>query len=289
MINIPGKHCKTLFLLFCCTVFTAHGQSFSSGKVNTRGKFAFRYGRIEASIKLPKTANGLWPAFWLLGADYPAKEWPACGEIDVMEMGHFSGIESGVQDRLFNGAAHWGIQTDGGHPSHVVFRTNLYGLQFGGFHLFTLVKNERRISMYLDLDKLPEELKSSVKPYFEITITPELEPFFNKAFFLVLNLAVGGDYPGIYDPAGISALNAGNNNQASMYIDFVRVYDEAGTLVFNDEFNGSRLDSAKWSIEENGDGGGNNELQRYRRENVRVEKDRTSGKNCLVLTAKKGA
>jgi hypothetical protein len=70
-------------------------------------------------------------------------------------------------------------------------------------------------------------------------------------------------------------------------VDYIRVYDEKGTMIFNDEFNGARLDTARWNVEENSDGGGNREVQRYRRQNVRLDKDKASGKGCLVITAKR--
>ncbi|MDR2766972.1 MAG: glycoside hydrolase family 16 protein [Treponema sp.] len=275
----------------------------TSGRVNTMGKFSFQYGILEASVKIPKTADGLWPALWLLGGDYPEKSWPGCGEIDILEMGHKDGIAGGIQDKLFNGAAHWGsVQNDGSHPNYAIHRTNRYGLQYGDFHLFTLVWDERSIKMYLDRDKVPTRdgspaagsppagtpvITADMKPYFEMAITPELEPYFRKPFFIVLNLAAGGSFTGIFTVDGISALNRGNSNQASMYVDYIRVYSNSGALIFNEEFNSSRIDTRIWNIEENDDGGGNRETQSYRRRNVQIDKDRVSGKNCLVLTARK--
>ncbi|MDR2048316.1 MAG: glycoside hydrolase family 16 protein [Treponema sp.] len=280
----------------------------TSGRVNTMGKFSFQYGILEASIKIPKTADGLWPALWLLGGDYPEKPWPVCGEIDILEMGHKDGIAGGIQDKLFNGAAHWGPQNDGSHPNYAIHRTNLYGLQYGDFHLFTLVWDERSIKMYLDRDKVPAGdqsgrplrnppadspsdgrpvITADMKPYFEMAITPELEPYFRKPFFIVLSLAAGGNFTGIFAVDGVSALDSGNSNQASLYVDYIRVYNNSGALVFDEEFNSSRLNTRIWNIEENDDGGGNQELQSYRRGNVQIDKDRASGKSCLVLTAKK--
>jgi beta-glucanase (GH16 family) len=272
----------------------------TSGRVNTMGKFSFQYGILEASIKIPGTADGLWPALWLLGGDYPEKSWPDCGEIDILEMGHKDGIAAGIQGRLFNGAAHWGpVQNDGSHPNYAIHRTNLYGLQYGDFHLFTLVWDERSIKMYLDRNRVsarnqpfgqpdgPPVITADMKPYFEMAITPELEPYFCKPFFIVLNLAAGGNFTGIFTVDEVSALNGKNSNQASMYVDYIRVYNNSGALIFNEEFNSSRINTRIWNIEENDDGGGNQELQRYRRRNVQIDKDRVSGKNCLVLTARK--
>jgi beta-glucanase (GH16 family) len=288
---------------------TGRRTVITSGRVNTMGKFNFQYGILEASIKIPKTADGLWPAFWLLGGDYAEKSWPDCGEIDILEMGHASGIEDGTQDKFFSGAAHWGpVQSGGSHPNYAVHKTNLYGLQYGDFHLFTLVWDEHSIKMYLDRDKVsddpdgapdtqggvpdaqagvPPKITAGMKPYFEMIITAELAPYFRKPFFIVANLAAGGSLTNIFTVDGVSALNRANSNQASMYIDYIRVYDTSGALILDEEFNQSRLDAGKWNIEENDGGGGNRELQSYRRENVRIERERAGGRSCLVLTAKK--
>ncbi|MDR2144214.1 MAG: glycoside hydrolase family 16 protein [Treponema sp.] len=297
----------TAVLLAAVSAFAQNGGKtvVTSGRVNTMGKFSFQYGILEASVKIPKTADGLWPALWLLGGDYPEKSWPACGEIDILEMGHKDGIAGGIQDKLFNGAAHWGDQLpDGSHPNYAVYRKNLYGLQHGDFHLFTLVWDEHSIKMYLDRDKIPAGDQPSgssapnpppggpvippgMKPYFEMAITPELAPYFHKPFFIVINLAAGGTFTGIFSVEGISALNKENSNRASLYVDYIRVYNKSGALIFNQDFDSSRLDTRLWNIEENDGGGGNRELQSYRRASVRVEKDRASGKSCLVLTARK--
>ena len=96
-----------------CLILTArrenyNNRNFTSGRINSKTKVAFTHGKIEASIKIPTTANGLWPAFWMMGNDYDQVGWPRCGETDIMEMGHSNGINRGVSDRFFNGACHWG-------------------------------------------------------------------------------------------------------------------------------------------------------------------------------------
>ncbi|HCK24047.1 MAG TPA: 1,3-beta-glucanase, partial [Bacteroides graminisolvens] len=89
------------------------GNKIISGRVNSKGKKSFKYGRIEASIKIPKTANGLWPAFWMMGDNN--KPWPQCGEIDIMEMGEHGGIASGTTETQVNTAIHYGIDAGTGH------------------------------------------------------------------------------------------------------------------------------------------------------------------------------
>lgn len=74
------------------------GDKIYSGRVNSQGKKSFQYGKIEASIKLPQTANGLWPAFWMMGDNN--MPWPQCGEIDIMEMGQENGIINGTSETI---------------------------------------------------------------------------------------------------------------------------------------------------------------------------------------------
>lgn len=211
-----------------CLILTARKEDFggrnaTSGRVNSVGKKYFKYGKIEASIKTPKTANGLWPAFWMMGNDYPQIGWPASGEIDILEMGHSSGIRNGTQDRFFNGALHWGKWTPAGNnPMYAKDFTSSYGLQ-DDFHLYTLIWDETNIKMYLDLDKNPD-----VAPYFQMAIVnkdDENSPghYFHKEFFMLFNLAVGGNFPGIHNPAAVTALADG---EAQMYIDYIKVYQK---------------------------------------------------------------
>ena len=82
------------------------GNKIYSGRVNSKGKKSFKYRKIEASIKLPKTNGGLWPAFWIMGDN--DKEWPQCGEIDIMEMGEQSGMAAGISEKQVNTAIHYG-------------------------------------------------------------------------------------------------------------------------------------------------------------------------------------
>jgi beta-glucanase (GH16 family) len=206
----------------------------------------------------------------------------ACGEIDILEMGSGAGIEKKLQDRYFNGAAHWGSVENGGHPNYSVFTTGDYNLQ-DGFHVFTLLWDETSIEMYLDRDTYPGR-----SPHFKMDIGDDtVGRYFKKKFFIIFNLAVGGAYPAIYEAAGISALNPANNYEARMYVDYVKVYDPTGDLLWQDLFDSGALDTAKWNIEQNDDGGGNRELQSYRARNVSVGPEPNTGKSCLILSAKR--
>lgn len=194
------------------------GHSFVSGRINTHGKFTFTYGIVEASIKLPQTADGLWPAFWMMGDDIATGGWPFCGETDILEMGHADGIGAGTQDRLFNGALHWGPDRDS-HFQKVGDRTAPYSLQDGKFHRFRTVWTPEAISMYVD---------DMAEPYLTVDITDSSMPespgrYFHKPAFILLNLAVGGDFPGIHSQEHVTALSV-PDGEASMEVDYVRVY-----------------------------------------------------------------
>lgn len=216
-----------------CLILTAiretyNGKNFTSGRVTTKNKVAFKHGKVEAAIKLPTTANGLWPAFWMMGNDFDQVGWPDCGETDIMEFGHQNGIKNGTTDRFFNGACHWGPWANGGHPNYAKDATWDYSLQDGEFHLFTCIWDDEKIAMYCDLDRNPDS-----KPYYEIGIkdvNPEVAStagnYFHKENFILFNLAIGGNFPGIYNASGITALNDANNHQASMYINYVKVYQK---------------------------------------------------------------
>ena len=244
-----------------CLVLNAQREDYknrpcTSARLNTQGKVTVEYGKVEARIAFPYTADGLWPAFWMLGnnlatdlgnnddVDARAAQlaaegrvvWPKCGEIDICEMGHHNGIEAGTQDRYFNGACHWGESfNNGAYPNYGQFNTADYPIQ-GDFHLFTLEWSEDSIAMYLDKDLYPE-----VEPYFQLSLRGKEvnEPghYFNHPFYLVLNLSVGGFFPNMPaaekypelitadDPSfqKVTALPA-DGTPVKMYVDYIRVY-----------------------------------------------------------------
>ena len=200
-------------------VMTARKESYqgataTSARLITLGKVFFKYGYVVASIKLPKTANGLWPAFWMMGNDFKSKGWPNCGETDILEMGHSNGFNN-RQETFLNGACHWG------EPDHRYYArdiNNKYSVQDGEFHTFTCVWTEDKISMYIDLETYPD-----AKPYFEMTLKDFGDNEFRKDNFILLNLAVGGNFPGIH---AINKVTALNNGPAEMEVDYVRVFQK---------------------------------------------------------------
>ncbi len=235
-----------------CMVLTAQranfgGKQFTSARVNTLGNIYFQYGKIESRIKIPETANGLWPAFWLMGNDFDGTNWPSCGEIDVMECGHNAGIASGTQSLYMGGALHWGpVSPAFIHYMDYTAQQGPYSIQ-DSFHLFTLIWNADSIKMFLDRDKYP-----NVRPYFEKRISSgsadNISGYFHKPFHLLYNLAVGGPgFTGISNPDLVTALPTSGSTK-KFYIDYIRVYQkgEAGEKFY------SRAELAKDTIKPTG-------------------------------------
>lgn len=187
------------------------GDKIYSGRVNSKGKKNFKYRKIEASIKLPKTANGLWPAFWMMGDNQ--KPWPQCGEIDIMEMGERQGIVSGTSETYLNSAIHYGIDYDAGHLQQFHAANVSQSLQDGKYHTYTLDWSENSLTVTID----------NIKFYsFDISKGSEAYGYFHDNFYILFNLAVGGAFPGITDIDKITALKDGE--KVNMYIDWVKIY-----------------------------------------------------------------
>ena len=181
-----------------CLVITAKkerkdGQAYTSARLNTLGKFAIPKGRIEAYIKCP-LGKGLWPGFWMLGNDIEDVNWPKCGEIDIME--HVN------TDSLVYGTVHW---DNNGHA--------MYGVKAvttpGEFHLYAVEWDDNEIRWYVDKTKI-----GAVNIAGNINNTGA----FHKPFYLLLNMAVGGDFPGKNTPVDQTRI------PAEMLVDYVRVY-----------------------------------------------------------------
>lgn len=210
-----GKHC----LILTATKENFSGKTCTSGRVNSQGKTYYTYGRIDARIKFPQTANGLWPAFWQMGNNYPDVSWPKCGETDLIELGHSNGF-SGTQDRYFNGAMHVGSKWDAVW-SQANSVTWSYSVE-DTFHIVTMIWTPTSIDMYMDKDSHPEN-----NAYFHADLEPNTNPdydrsiVFGKPNFIIANVAIGGNFPGIYDINKITALA---NGPRSMYIDWIRIY-----------------------------------------------------------------
>jgi beta-glucanase (GH16 family) len=152
-----------------------NGGQWTSGRMNTAGHHDIQYGRFEANIALPNGA-GLWPAFWMLGSNIGAVGWPACGEIDIMENVPQMG-QSTIQSSL--------------HGANGFNTGNQTGLSSGdwNFHVYGTTWWQRTVQFYVD---------DFTRPF--VTLTPSSSggtwEFDNGPFFTLLNLAVGGNWPG---------------------------------------------------------------------------------------------
>ena len=216
-----GKHC---LILTAKAVHTGNKDCYS-GRVNTKNKMYYTYGKIQARIKFPKTANGLWPAFWQMGNNFDEVNWPRCGETDIIELGHQNAFSTGTQDRYFNGAMHVGSRWDAVW-SEANSVTWPYSVE-DTFHIVTMIWTPSTIDMYMDKDAHPEN-----GAYFHADLEPNDNPDYNRQLvfgkpnFIIANLAVGGNFPGIFNIDGISGLN---NGPQSLYIDWIRIYQRGDT------------------------------------------------------------
>ena len=172
---------------------------FTSARLLTRGRFSFTYGVVEARIKVP-FGQGIWPAFWMLGENFGEVGWPACGEIDIMEN---IGRESGIVHGTVHGPGYSGANGIGG----------LHALPEGRamkdeFHIFAVEWQPGIIRWYMDNQLYFELMRAQL---------PKGTPWpFDHPFFLLLNMAVGGDWPGSPDDTTVFP--------QVMLVDFVRVY-----------------------------------------------------------------
>lgn len=173
------------------------GREYTSGRIHTGGRFAQAYGRFEARIKVP-SGRGIWPAFWTLGENLGGVGWPACGELDVMEVvGDFS---------VNHGSAH-GPGYSGGNPL-----TGTYRLPSGSladdFHVYAIEWEPNEVRWYVD-DVMYERRTPADLP-------PGARWVYDHPFFLLLNVAVSGNWPGAPD--------ASTRFPQTMLVDYVRVY-----------------------------------------------------------------
>jgi beta-glucanase (GH16 family) len=185
-------------------IITAKEQKFgssnyTSSRIITKGKRAFKYGRIDIRAALPE-GKGLWPALWMLGTNISSVSWPACGEIDIMEL-------AGRIPNRVSAAAHFGANV-----SQHQYKTGVKYLSGNAnfqdeFHVFTLIWKENLLEFYVDDEKFhtitPSDLDGAVYP-------------FNKTFYFLMNVAVGGNFDG--NPDATTAF------PQSMIVDYIRVF-----------------------------------------------------------------
>ncbi|MCA9551446.1 MAG: glycoside hydrolase family 16 protein [Myxococcales bacterium] len=175
------------------------GKAYTSARIKTQGLYATQYGRIEARIQLP-VGRGVWPAFWMLGADIPEVGWPQSGEIDIMEY-------RGQEPSTVHGTLH-GPGYSGGSPITRRFRLP-DGVTFDeDFHVFAVEWDPSRISFWVD-DEAYQIVTSS-------QVQAKGSWVYDHPFFILLNVAVGGGFVGAPDD--------GTPFPQAMRVDYVRVY-----------------------------------------------------------------
>ena len=175
------------------------GRDYTSARMLTKGKQTFKYGRIDVRAKLPQ-GQGIWPAIWLLGADIDQNNWPKCGEIDIMEL-------RGQEPNKFLTTMHFakpdGTRAMKGSPDQVLASGNFSD----AFHTFSLVRSKDQMRFFLDGNLYytftPSDVNGNSYP-------------FNNPFFVILNVAVGGDFLG--------SPNASTVFPQRMEVDYVRYY-----------------------------------------------------------------
>ncbi len=180
---------------------TYGGASYTSARLKTQGLFAQRYGRFEARIKVP-VGQGLWPAFWMLGQNITSYGWPTCGEIDIMEnLGRLPATLYGtLHGPGYSGANGLSAST-----------TLTSGRLADDFHVYAVEWEGTTVRFYLD-DRHYATRTVADLPAGTVWV-------FDTPFFLILNVAVGGNWPG--SPDGTTVW------PQRMLVDYVRVYQRS--------------------------------------------------------------
>ena len=173
------------------------GYNYTSSRIKTQGNRSFKYGRIDIRAALPY-GQGIWPALWMLGDNISSVGWPACGEIDIMEL--IGG--SGTNDRTVHGTLHW---DQNGHANYGGSSTLSSGKYADEWHVFSIIWDANQIRF----------LRDDIQ-YHAMNISgPELTEF-HQNFFFIFNVAVGGNWPGSPDNS--------TEFPQQMYVDYVRVF-----------------------------------------------------------------
>ncbi len=184
------------YLIITARKESYQGSPYTSARLLTKGKFEQAYGRFEARIRLP-WGQGMWPAFWMLGADIDTNPWPAAGEIDIME---FRGQEPSTVLGTVHGP---GYSAGESISKSYTLKNDRFDT---GFHVFGIEWTPKYVNFYVD-NVLYNQITPADVPG---------EWVFNKSFFILINLAVGGSFVG-----------SPNNETVfpqTMLVDYVRVY-----------------------------------------------------------------
>jgi beta-glucanase (GH16 family) len=179
--------------------------SYTSARLKTQGRQSWTYGKFAARLRLPQ-GQGIWPAFWMLGDNIATVGWPKCGEIDIMEM--IGGGEN--RDDSAYGTIHWDAN---GHASVGSSRIELVDPEIfhDDYHVFEVEWSPTTIVWKIDA---VETARVSI----DRAVWPEMEEF-HRPFFILLNVAVGGNWPGSPDASTVFP--------QTLAVDWVRVYSSA--------------------------------------------------------------
>jgi beta-glucanase (GH16 family) len=177
------------------------GRQYTSSRIVTQGKQNFKYGRIDVRAALPK-GQGIWPAVWMLGKNFPTVSWPFCGEIDIMEM--IGGSASG-RDNTVHGTIHWAH--NGQHAQTGGATTLSSGIFADNFHVFSIIWTPTSIRWLVD-----------DRQFHVVDISPSGLNAFREEFFFIFNVAVGGNWPGSPD--------SNTKFPQKMAVDYIRVFQE---------------------------------------------------------------
>jgi beta-glucanase (GH16 family) len=199
-VQIQGGNLVITALKENVTCSDGVASNYSSARLKTQGLFSQAYGRFEARIKIP-AGQGMWPAFWMLGLNISSVGWPACGEIDIMEN---IGKEPGTVHGSLHSSSTVARTSDATAPFSLPAGQNFAD----GFHLYAVEWEPGTVRFYVDSN-------------LYVTFTQSQWPAggawtFDHPFFLILNLAVGGDWPGSPDNTTVFP--------QQMLVDYVRVY-----------------------------------------------------------------
>jgi len=173
-------------------------SDYTSGRINTRGLFSHERGRFEARILLP-IGQGIWPAFWMLGADFPGVSWPDCGEIDIME---YRGQQPNILVGSIHGPGHSGDNAISGRHQSSGFLNERY-------HVYAIEWDTESITWFIDETQYHRVERSG--------LPGGARWVYNQPFFILLNVAVGGRWVGPPDGSTVFP--------QTMLIDWVRVSD----------------------------------------------------------------
>lgn len=174
------------------------GYMYSSARLVTDSLFTFRFGKVEARIKLPYS-QGIWPAFWTLGSNKPETGWPGCGEIDIMEM------IGGAEDTI-HGTVHY-VNVDNEYASSGELTRLASGKFSDDYHVYSIEWSPNKIKWRVDTSL-----------YHEVAITGDMKEFL-RPHYLLLNIAVGGYWPGYPDESTVFP--------QKMLVDYIRVYENS--------------------------------------------------------------